>query len=104
MILNLLFFFTAKYSNELIICLFDLYNNDSSLRLRYYKLDLDLINIKISFNLRAFVFKSYFGLVFYDLYRGYPGYLFFNYPNLTSYNKINSTTIGIKILYISLFI
>ena len=90
-------FFTAKYSNELIICLFDLYNNDSSLRLRYYKLDLDLMNAKISVNLRAFVFKCYFGLVFYDLYNEYPGYLFFNYPNLTSYNKINSTTIGIKI-------
>ena len=91
-------FLTKKYSNELIICLFDLYNNDSSLRLRYYQLDLDLINIKISFNLRAFVFKSYFGLVFYDLYRGYPGYLFFNYPTLADDDKINSTTVGIKLI------
>ena len=33
---------------NLIICLFDLYNNDNSLRLRYFNLPVDQINIKIS--------------------------------------------------------
>ena len=88
---------TTKKSKELIICLFDLYNDDSSLRLRYYKSDLDLMNIKISFNLRSFVFKNYFGLVFYDSYNEYPGYLFFGYPNLVSKDKINITSIKIKL-------
>ena len=89
--------FTKKQKNELIICLFDLYNYDSSLRLRYYKLNLDLMNIKISVNLRAFIFKKYFGIIFYNLFNGYPGFLFFNYPNITSNYKTNITTIEIKI-------
>ena len=90
-------FLTTKKSNQLLICLFDLYNNDFSLRLRYYQLDLDFLDIKISVNLRAFVFKQYYGLVFYNSYNEYPGYLFFNYPNITGSDKINITTINIKL-------
>lgn len=78
---------TIKNTKDLLICLFDLYNNDSSLRLRYYKLELSLINVLISVNLRTFIFKNYFGLLFYDSYSNYPGYIFFNYPNITSENK-----------------
>ena len=46
-------------SNDLlniVICLFDLYNNDSTLRLRYFNLPIDQINIKISVNIKAFKF------------------------------------------------
>ena len=88
---------TIKSTKDLLICLFDLYNNDSSLRLRYYKLEVSSINVLISVNLRTFVFKSYFGLIFYDSYSKYPGYLFFNYPNITIKNKKNITTIEIKL-------
>ena len=88
---------TIKNTKDLLICLFDLYNNDSSLRLRYYKLELSLINVLISVNLRTFIFKNYFGLLFYDSYSNYPGYIFFNYPNITSENKKNRTTIEIKL-------
>ena len=88
---------TIKDENNLLICLFDVYNNYSSLRLRYYILELSLINVEISINLRTFVFKNYFGLIFYDSNIQYPGYLFFNYPNITSDYKINLTTINIKL-------
>ena len=88
---------TIKNTNDLLICLFDLYNNDSSLRIRYFKLELSDANINILEYFKAFAFKNYFGSVFYDSNNKYPGYLFFNYPNITSNNKINFKTIEIKL-------
>ena len=88
---------TIKNTNDLLICLFDLYNNDSSLRIRYFKLELSDANINILEYFKAIAFKNYFGSVFYDSNNKYPGYLFFNYPNITSNNKINFKTIEIKL-------
>ena len=70
--------FTIKNTFNLLICLFDLYNDDSSLSLRYFLLELSSININISVNLRLFNFQGYFGLVFYDSNSEYPGFIFFN--------------------------
>ena len=66
---------------NLLICLFDLYNNDLSLRQRYYVLKLEEINVKVSVNIRAFAFNDYFGIIFYDKNVDYPAYIFFNKPN-----------------------
>ena len=68
---------TIKNTNDLLICLFDLYNNDSSLRIRYFKLELSDVNINILEYFKAFAFKNYFGSVFYDSNNKYPGYLLF---------------------------
>ena len=84
---------TIKDTSNLLLCLFDIYNNDSSLRLRYLELKLSDIGINISVNLRAFIFKENFGLIFYDSNYGYPGYMFFNYsPDIK-----NDKTIEIKL-------
>jgi len=70
-----------------IICVFDLYNDDKSLRVRYYDLDLEQINIKISVNIYAFKFLNSFGVIFYNSNLEYPGYTIFGYPNINK-NKI----------------
>ena len=88
---------TIKNTYDLLICLVDFYNNDSSLRIRYYLLELSTININISISLRSFVFRGNFGLVFYDSYSRYPGFMFFNYPTITSTNKKDSDTIEINL-------
>ena len=82
---------------NLIICLFDLYNDNSSLRLRYYKLLLEQLNIKISVNIRAFVFKNMIGILFYNSNSHYPGYIIFNYPKFINENKFNDTTLEINL-------
>ena len=73
---------TSNNLYNLIICIFDIYNNDKSLRLRYYKLELMTINIKILVNIRAVKYGNLFGVSFYDSNMQYPGYLIFNFPNL----------------------
>ena len=80
-----------------IICLFDIYDDNSSLRLRYYKIELEQLNIKISVNIRAFVFNNFFGILFYNSNSKYPGYIKFNYPKFINENKINDTTIEINL-------
>ena len=82
-----------------IICIFDLYNDDKSLRVRYYKIDLEQINIKISVNIYAFKFLNSFGVIFYNSYLEYPGYTIFGYPNITNENKINNSDIKIKLFF-----
>ena len=89
-------FFTIKSTYKLLLCLFDFNEEYTGIRLRKYVLDFDSINIRISVNLRSFLFKDYFGLLFYDSGSEYPGYLFFNYINITSNNKIDSRTIIIN--------
>ena len=91
---------TSQDLLNIIICLFDLYNNDNSLRLRYYNLPVNQINIKISVNIRAFKFGNLLGISFYDSISEYPGHLFFNYAifkNESNYIYINDTTIEIKL-------
>ena len=88
---------TIKNTYDLLICLVDFYNNDSSLRIRYYLLELSTININISISLRSFVFRGNFGLVFYDSYSRYPGFMFFNYPTITNTNKKDADTIEINL-------
>jgi hypothetical protein len=89
-------FFTIKSDNNLLLCLFDFNNDYTAIRVRYYVLDFDSINIRITVNIRAFLFKDYFGLLFYDSVSEFPGYIFFNYVNMTSNNKIDSRTIIIN--------
>ena len=72
---------------NLLICVFDLYNNDNSLRIKYYYLELQSKNIKISVNIRAFKYGPFFGITFYNSNLNYPGYALFNFPN---YKKDNN--------------
>ena len=95
--------FTIKNSFDLLICLCDFNNDYTGIRVRYYRLNLSSINIKISVNIRAFVFKDFFGLLFYDSNSEYPGYIFFNYPKIISDKKVDSKTIKINILEHSSF-
>ena len=78
---------TSRDLYNLIICIFDIYNNDLSLRLRYYKLELMELNIKILVNIRAVKFGNLFGISFYNSNLQYPGYLIFNFPNLINDNN-----------------
>ena len=72
---------------DLLFCLCDFNKNYSGIRVRYYRLNLNSINIQISVNIRAFVFKDYFGFLFYDSYSQYPGYIFLNYINIKFYKN-----------------
>ena len=89
-------FFTIKSTYKLLLNLFDFNEEYTGIRLRKYVLDFESINIQITVNLRTFLFKDYFGLLFYDSGSEYPGYLFFNYINIISNNKIDSRTIIIN--------
>ena len=82
--LRFVIFFTIKSTYKLLLCLFDFDNKYTGIRLRKYILDFNSINFRISVNLRAFLFKDYFGLLFYDSISHYPGYMLFNYVNITS--------------------
>ena len=89
-------FFTIKSTYNLLLCLFDFNKDYTAIKVRYYVLDFNTINIQISVNMRAFIFKDYFGLLFYDSASTFPGYIFFNYVKLTSNNKIGPRTIMIN--------
>ena len=89
---------TISNSFDLLICLCEFNNDYTGIRIRYYYLDLSTIDIKITVNLRAFIFKNNFGLIFYDSTSEYPGYIFFNYPSIISENKVDCKTIKINIL------
>ena len=91
--------FSINNGEDLEICLFDLYNSDTSLKIRYYIINLILHNIKIYNSLKAFAFKNYLGIAFYNSLNEYPGYMCFNYPNITSNNRKNYTTIEIKLFF-----
>ncbi len=89
-------FFTIKSTYKILLCLFNFNKEYTGIRLKKYILDFNSINIRITVNLRTFLFKDYFGLLFYDSVSQYPGYIFFNYINITSNNKIDSRTIMIN--------
>ena len=73
---------TSQDLLNLLICTFDLYNNDKSLRLRYFYLPLNQINIKISVNIGAFKIGNFLGLTLYNSKSNYPGYALFNFKIL----------------------
>jgi len=89
-------FFTIKSTYNFLLCLFDFNNGYTGIRVRKYVLDFETINVKISVNIRAILFKDYLGFLFYDSTAQFPGYLFFNYVNLTSDNRIDKRTIIIN--------
>ena len=89
---------TSENLLNLLICMFDLYNNDKSLRLRYFYLPLNQINIKISVNIRAFKIGNFLGLTLYNSKSNYPGYALFNFPNfINNNNYFNNTSKEIEI-------
>ena len=89
---------TSKDLLNLLICIFDLYNNDNSFRLRYYYLELNSKNIMISVNIRAFKFGNFLGISFYDSNSESPGYFLINFPNLNNENNyLNNTYSEIKL-------
>ena len=89
-------FFTIKSTYNFLLCLFDFNNGYTGIKVRKYVLDFETINVKISVNIRPILFKDYLGLLFYDSVAQFPGYLFFNYVNLTSENRIDKRTIMIN--------
>ena len=90
--------FNSEDLLNLLICMFDLYNNDKSLRLRYFYLPLEQINIKISVNIRAFEVGNFLGLTLFNSKSNYPGYTLFNFPNfINNNNYINNTSKYIEI-------
>ena len=88
--------FTIKSTYKLLLCLFDFNKDFTGIRRRKYVLDLDTINIRIASIIKTFLFKDYFGLLFYDSVSEFPGYIFFNYINITSNYKIDTRTIRIN--------
>ena len=91
---------TSENLLNLLICVFDLYNNDTSLRLRYYNLDLQQINIKISVSFHALTFGNFLGISFYNSNIEYSGYTIFNFPNFKKDNNyFNNTIIEIKLIF-----
>ena len=84
-------------SGDLLICLCDFNEDYTGIRVRYYRLYLSKNNIKISVNLRAFIFKDYFGIIFYDSNSEYPGYMIFDYPKIKNENKIENRNIKIQL-------
>ena len=75
---------TAEDLIHLLICIFDLYDDDTSLRLSYYYLDMSEMKPQ---NIRSFKFRDYLGISFYDSINNYPGYIIFGYPNDTNISE-----------------
>ena len=78
---------TEDFSN-IIIILFNIYDNDNSIKLRYFKIDFSFRNIIIDVNICGFLFNGNIGLAFYDSNSKYPGYMIFGSPNVTATNKL----------------
>ena len=89
--------FKIKNSSNMLLCIFDFNEDYTGIRVKYYKLNFEEININISVNIKSFTFKEYFGITFYDSFKNYPGYLFFNYLIIISENKIDTRTIKINL-------
>lgn len=76
--------FTSKDLFNILICLFEIYNNDKSYYLQYFYLELNKLNIKIALNIKTFLFREHIGIALYNSNNKYSGFLIFNYPNLTN--------------------
>ena len=60
-----IFSYIITYSDDIIyIIIFDLYNNDENLFVRYYKVNFKLYNIKIDKYVKLFIFNSFLGFYF----------------------------------------
>ena len=89
--------FKIKNSYNRLLCIFDFNEDYTGIIVKYYLLNLEDINIQISVNIRCFYFKDYFGIIFYDSYTQYPGYMIFNYINIISENRIDYRTIKLDL-------
>ena len=72
---------TTNDLNGLLIYIIDA--NYDVCRHIYYYINLNTYGIQISSSLRAFIFRENFGIAFHNSMSGYPGYIIFNYPNIT---------------------
>ena len=72
--------FTGNNLSYILVCLFEIFNSDQSFYLRYFILDLNKKDIKISINIKSFIFRDHFGVAFYDSNSKYPGIFIFSYP------------------------
>ena len=73
--------FTSNDLTHILVCIFEMYNNDKSYYLQYFYLDLNAINTNIALNIKAFLFREHLGIALYDNNKKYPGFLMFSYPN-----------------------
>ena len=89
--------FKIKNSFNMLLCIFDFNEDYTGIRVKYYQLNFEEINIHISVNIKCFSFKDYFGIIFYDSISQYPGYMFFNDINIISENKLDDSTIKINL-------
>ena len=89
--------FKIKNSFDMLLCIFDFNEDYTGIIVRYYKLNFAENNIHISVNIKCFYFKESFGIIFYDSYSQYPGFMFFNYINIISDNKIDFRNIKINL-------
>ena len=89
--------FKIKNSFNMLLCIFDFNEDYTGIRVKYYQLNFEEINIHISVNIKCFSFKDYFGIIFYDSISQYPGYMFLNYINIQSENNIDKNNIKINL-------
>ena len=55
----------------MLLCIFDFNEDYTGIRVKYYKLNLEEININIFVNIKSFTFKEYFGITFYDSFKNF---------------------------------
>ena len=89
--------FKIKDTFNMLLCVFDFNKNYTGIIVRYYVLNFAERNINIAVNIKCFIFKESFGIIFYDSYTQYPGYMFFNHINIISENRIDFRTIRINL-------
>ena len=89
--------FKIKNSFNMLLCIFDFNPNYTGIIVRYYELNFAERNIHISVNIKCFCFKEYFGIIFYDSFSQYPGYMFFNHINIMDENRIDFRNIKINL-------
>ena len=89
--------FKIKNSFNMLLCIFDFNPDYTGIIVRYYELNFAERNIHISVNIKCFCFKEYFGIIFYDSFSQYPGYMFFNHINIMDENRIDFRNIKINL-------
>ena len=90
---------TSQNLLNLLIYLFDLYNEDKSLKVRLFNIGLQNTNIRISNLIQAFTIDNFLGITFYNSNLQYSGYTIFNYPNFIDEENsyINNTLMKINL-------
>ena len=84
---------TDSYRNNLLIVIFNLYNGDTLMNIRYYSINLwDNNQLKIYQNIKASLYKNFISVVFSNCpqnlcilssHEHYSSLVIFNYPNST---------------------